>query len=102
MNATVIPIHSVVDVITNSSTVVYTHATQATIRACKTIINGLLSLGDAPFDADDLFTFELVEEYDDTNLVVQTRDPDNEVASEVAEALQQLVGTYSIEAYRDG
>jgi uncharacterized protein (TIGR02145 family) len=37
-------IHSIVDVITNSSTVIYTKATEATISAFKEIINHLLSI----------------------------------------------------------
>ena len=38
----ILTIHSVVDVITNSSTVIYTIASKSTIDAIKKLINGLL------------------------------------------------------------
>lgn len=63
-------IHSIVDVITNSSTVIYTKATEATISAFKEIINHLLSIASPEnlsisspkMTCDDLFIFRLVPE----------------------------------------
>ena len=56
-----IKIHSIVDVITNSSTVIYTQANESTIEGVKEIANTLLKIGNANLTADDLFTFELVD-----------------------------------------
>lgn len=56
-------IHSVVDLITNSSTVIYTEAHEGTIKTVKEIINLILKLGgNKTLTADDLFTFSLNEE----------------------------------------
>jgi hypothetical protein len=51
--------HSVVDVITNSSTCIYTQARKGSIDTVKDIVNTLLKLGESDLTADDLFTFEI-------------------------------------------
>jgi hypothetical protein len=53
-----IPIHSVVDVITNSSSVIYTEATRAAIDTAKSMINEILSIAGSDKTADDLFDFQ--------------------------------------------
>lgn len=55
-------IHSVVDVITNSSTVIYTQATESTIKAFKDLTNALLKIAGSDANADDLFEFSLEPE----------------------------------------
>ena len=57
-----IVVHSVVDVITNSSTTIYTMADETSIEAIKTLVNLLLEAADSDWKADDLFEFKL--EYD--------------------------------------
>lgn len=59
MESLKIKVHSVVDVITNSSTVIYTQADEGTIKSLKEMINALLKIGGSELTADDLFTFEL-------------------------------------------
>ena len=70
MQTMVIPIHSTVDLITNSSSEIYIQATTKTVAVWKDIINDLLKFsGDCHLTADDLFEFDLVlgvyAEYDD-------------------------------------
>ena len=74
-------IHSVVDLITNSSTVIYTQAHEGTIKTVKEIINIILKLGgNETLTADDLFTFALEKEeswhdyYEDINLVMTPKE----------------------------
>ena len=55
-----IPIHSVVDLITNSSTVIYTQASNNAIKTAKEIINLVLKEAGTGQDADDLFDFRVV------------------------------------------
>lgn len=55
----VIPVHSFVDLITNSSSEVYVMAGKGTIQSIKDIVNKLLAIGGSQQTADDLFTFEL-------------------------------------------
>jgi len=50
-----IPVHSIVDVITNSSTVIYTEATRNAVELSKTLINRVLSVAGSDKTADDLF-----------------------------------------------
>lgn len=66
-----IRIQSEIDVITNSSTSIYTVSGDYTIDRLKEIINSLLSLGGSKETADDLFDIYLDDpdyfddEYDD-------------------------------------
>lgn len=53
------PVHSVVDVITNSSSVIYTEARSTSIQIMKQLINEILSIGESSKTADDLFEFSL-------------------------------------------
>lgn len=56
----IIPVHSFVDVITNSSSEVYVMASESTIKSIKAIVNHLLAVGRSQQTADDLFEFDLV------------------------------------------
>lgn len=58
-----INIHSFVDVITNSSTTTYVKATQKSIDMAKELVNAILKIGNSNYKADDLFIFELENEY---------------------------------------
>lgn len=62
MNSLTIKAHSIVDVITNSSTVIYTQAKEGSIETVKEIINSLLKLGGSDKTADDLFNIEITSE----------------------------------------
>lgn len=64
-NTLVIKIQSVSDVITNSSTEIYTVCTEYTLDRLKDIVNSILKIADSTLTADDLFTFELDEESDE-------------------------------------
>ena len=61
MNSIYIPIHSFVDLITNSSSEIFISANKSTIKAFKEIIDSLLKISDpnTQFTADALFEFEL-------------------------------------------
>jgi len=54
-----IPVHSVVDVITNSSTVIYVQATDSTIKLAKELIDSILKVANSDKTADDLFEFSI-------------------------------------------
>lgn len=51
----VIPVHSFVDLITNSSSEIFTSATEATVQTVKDIIAGILKTAGSKKTADDLF-----------------------------------------------
>jgi len=55
-----IPIHSIVDVITNSSTVIYIQTHDKTIEYAKALVNDILKASGSDKSADDVFTFKLV------------------------------------------
>lgn len=52
--------HSIVDVITNSSTVIYVQCTSNTIKMTKELINSILNIAKSDKMADDLFDFKIV------------------------------------------
>lgn len=60
----VIPIHSFVDLITNSSSEIYIYASDGTIKSVKELINNLLRGVGSDKTADDLFTFDVGVEID--------------------------------------
>jgi hypothetical protein len=65
-----IPVHSFVDLITNSSSEIYVSATSGTIEALKSVINTLLKSQGIEKKADELFNIKLVyavKEYEKTN-----------------------------------
>ncbi len=62
MERIIIKIQSVSDVITNSSTEIYTVCTEYTLDRLKDIVNSILEISGSSLKADDLFTFELEEE----------------------------------------
>lgn len=55
-----IPIHSVVDVITNSSSVIYTELRANSIELVKAIITDVLKAAGSDKTVEDVFTFELL------------------------------------------
>jgi len=59
-----IRVHSVVDVITNSSTVVYTMASRGTINAIEAMVDSILEATGYDRRADDLFEFKLAYDED--------------------------------------
>lgn len=61
----VFQIQSFTDVITNSSTEIYTVCTEYTLDRLKDIVNSILKIADSTLTADDLFTFELDKESDE-------------------------------------
>ena len=63
MKKLVIPIHSFVDVITNSSTTIYVGCHSNTIEYAKDLINNLLKIAGSDKKADDLFEFEIQNKF---------------------------------------
>jgi hypothetical protein len=57
-------IHSVVDLITNSSTTIYTQAKKGSIETVKEIINIILKTSESGQTADDLYTFDIKAKID--------------------------------------
>jgi preprotein translocase subunit YajC len=58
-------VHSIVDVITNSSSVIYTEAHDNSIKVAKEIINAVLKASGSDKKADDLFNFRIQKGTDD-------------------------------------
>ena len=54
-----IQFHSVVDVITNSSTVIYTRAKSNAIGMLRQLVNALMAATSSDLTADDMFEFKL-------------------------------------------
>ena len=60
MNTLIIPVHSVVDLITNSSSEIFVAADSKTVSTIKKLVTNIISASGGTLTADDLFNFELV------------------------------------------
>jgi hypothetical protein len=114
-----IPIHSFIDLITNSSTEIYVEATEKTIKTLRELVNEILKAGKSKLRADDLFTFSLekncdcYDEYDkdsdeakehmehmedcercSTVLVVTTKKPHAPELKKVLDIMNNLMGLF--------
>lgn len=58
----VVPVHSFLDLVTNSSTEIFISANEATIKALKDLINNILKAGGSEVTADMMFDFTLAVE----------------------------------------
>ena len=100
-----IPVHSFVDLITNSSTEIYIEADKGTFKSVTEMINKILDLGGSKMKCDDLFTIELgkEEEYSSSvSLIVKSRDENSELGKKTAAILSDLTGLFSIDAAYNG
>ena len=107
-----IPMHSFVDLITNSSTEVYIEATEHTIKSVAALVDNILALGGSKLTCDDLFTIELNQEqlaesgndygYRTVGLVVKCRDKNSELGNKTAAVLADLTAMFNIESCHDG
>ena len=59
MKSIIIPIHSVIDVITNSSTELYVEATEQTVTAAKSVLAAILKATGSTQMVDELFDVSL-------------------------------------------
>lgn len=57
-----IPIHSFVDLITNSSSEVFVTATEKTVGTIKSLVDNILAAAGSPLKSDDLFKFQTIVE----------------------------------------
>jgi len=101
-----IPVHSVVDVITNSSSVIYTEALKNSVAVMTELINDILKMGESSKTADDLFVisnqllpvsgledwlrYEGPDELEDGDL------PEN--IATILKAMDEFVGDYKAES----
>jgi hypothetical protein len=60
INKIVIPVHSVVDLITNSSSELYTSASEKTVKALTEFADQLLAISGSPLRSTDIFDIKLV------------------------------------------
>ena len=71
MTSIIIPVHSFVDLITNSSSEIFAVANKGTITTIKKLVKNIIAATGGTGTADSLFTFELV---------YRVYDPDCDVA----------------------
>lgn len=59
-STTIIPVHSFIDLITNSSTEIFVSANTGAIKTIKQLVENLLTIGGGTLTADQVFKFETV------------------------------------------
>ena len=102
----VIPVHSFMDVVTNSSSETFVTVDEKALKTIKEILNALLTAGGSKKTVEDLFTFELLnvkpwdfsdEDWNEEDigpqpnynkLIVKAKDPKNTAAAACLTALQ--------------
>jgi hypothetical protein len=98
MKTLIIPVHSFVDLITNSSSETFICADKDTVEVFKAAITALLKVAGSDKDCDDLFTVEVTvdkgyEESDDEyrrQSVTVTAKEDSVYATEAAKYLSAI------------
>lgn len=102
----IIPFHSFVDLITNSSTEIYILASESTIKFIKQLVDNILTEGGSTKTFDDMFTAELSEVrercYGSERDVIVKAKTDSENAKKAAEILSDLSGLFSIDGAYNG
>lgn len=86
-----IPVHSFVDLITNSSSEVFVTSDRQTITSVKKLINCILATSGSTKSCDDLLTIKLVNEdggYGNYNTIQAfAKDPSNEELAKLVSSL---------------
>lgn len=119
-NKYTLTVHSLVDLITNSSTQVYVEASESSIKALRELINNILKLGGSTKTCDDLFTIELNPDdvkqylpeeeggsdwdnngYKNISLLVKSRDTNSPEGKAAEKVLSSLDNLFCIEACYD-
>ena len=85
-----VKIHSIVDVITNSSTVIYITMKENSIKEMFEIINEILKIADSDKKAEDLFSIEIERNWDQILDSFLDDDPVNEKEIKLFEELVKL------------
>jgi hypothetical protein len=89
----IIPVHSVVDLITNSSSEIYVVSDRATVDAVRKMVDAVLVAGGSTKRCDDLVTLKLVVQdggYGDYKTVeAEAKDPSSKDAAALITALNQ-------------
>lgn len=97
MKSIVIPVHSMVDLITNSSSEIFVTANEKTVKTIQEIIDQLLALSGSTLKAKNLFKIELASMYD-------TEDYDRVFLTdaEVTEALKSGKVKFNMDHLEEG
>ena len=103
MDKMIIPVHSVVDVITNSSTMIYTGATDEAVSAVRAIINHVLLEAGSDKRVDDLYDVKFVK-WDDDDDDWRAKEAANSKlpSGEFADSAMHAESYVSIELKRKG
>jgi hypothetical protein len=121
MKTLTIPVHSFIDVITNSSSEVFVTCNGKTIEVVKSIIKLFLENANIATPVDELFAVELTYDNRDegdedyvctdpdgadweagpTSLRVRLKDPTNPNFGELVKLLNQLNGCFTGEEYQN-
>ena len=103
MNKLVIPIHSFVDLITNSSSETFISYDESSINAIKELVNSLLKTAGSALTSDDLFDITIEDEkYSSSNDLVVTPKTDSADAMVAAKILSNLSGLMQIDSSYNG
>ena len=97
MNPVIIPIHSFVDLITNSSSETYINADKNTVEAIKLLVDNILKSGGSDKKCDDLFKVEL----NHSDIVVTPLNND-ETTVAAASRLASLTNIFEISGEYNG
>lgn len=96
-----IPLHSFVDLITNSSSEIFVCANDSTVTAAIKLVDSILIAGGSKFRANDLFDITVSGDGPSRMLIVNTKVK-SEAAKVAAGILADLTSTFRIEERYNG
>lgn len=103
-----IPIHSMIDVITNSSTEIFVSTSESSIESVKGLLQDVINLGGGDKKVDDIFDFSIEDDgeeswtgYSQNDLIIKVKEgiPDRDQYGNIA---KRFLNIFSIDACYDG
>jgi hypothetical protein len=98
----ILPIHSTADVITNSSTVIYTWANSNAVEKAYELLNEVLKMGGSTTKAEDIFDISV--SYDDEDAIgdwLEDEDNSEAVIAAIGECPDGKWNDPAVKEYRD-
>lgn len=98
-----IPIHSTVDIITNSSSEIFILANQDTVNGIKNLVNNILRAAESSKTVDDLFEIKLIKsDFERGYVIVSSKNASSPYSELASRTLSSLESLFNISASYEG
>lgn len=104
-----IPIHSIIAVITNSSTEIFVGSTNTSIEMAKGILQDIINIGGGHKNVDDIFEFEIINDgeenwsgFTDNELIITIKSNDPDEVKSYGNIARRFLNLFDINACQNG